>query len=211
MDLASTYEPKTRVGQPRRYLKGNPRGQTLLLPKTVGEENESRFIDTFIDGLNLKRLGFTHTAPLTEGRPPYDPSDMLKLYVWGYLNQVRSSRKLDKECGRNLEAIWLMRGLAPDHWTIAAFRRENAGVVKAVFRELVRLLIRMGLVGKDLVAVGGVKLKAVNSNTRNLRRETLAMNNERMDAAVVRYRALGRLACLVQRIIEEFSALWIIR
>jgi transposase len=175
----------------RRYLKGNPRSQTLLLPKTVdeyvGEENESRFIDTFIDSLDLKRLGFTHTAPLTEGRPPYDPSDMLKLYVWGYLNQVRSSRKLERECHRNLEAIWLMRSLAPDHWTIAAFRRENAGVVKAVFRELVQFLIRMGLVGKDLVAVDGVKLKAVNSNTRNLRRETLTMNIERMDTAVAGY------------------------
>jgi len=191
VDPAPTNEPKTKGGQPRRYLKGNPRDQTLLLPKTVDEyldpENEARFIDTFIGGLDLKRLGFTHTAPLTEGRPPYDPSDMLKLYVWGYLNQVRSSRKLERECLRNLEAIWLMRGLAPDHWTIAAFRRENAGVVKAVFRELVRLLIGMGLVGKDLVAVDGVKLKAVNSNTRNLRRETLAMNIERMDAAVAGY------------------------
>jgi transposase len=112
---------------------------------------------------------------------------MLRLYVWGYLNQVRSSRKLERECLRNLEAIWLMRGLAPDHWTIAAFRRENAGVVKAVFRELVQLLIRMGLVGKDLVALDGVKLKAVNSNERNLRRETLTMNIERMDRAVAGY------------------------
>jgi len=190
-DPAPTNEPKTKGGQPRRYLKGNPRDQTLLLPRTVDEyvdeENESRFIDTFIEGLDLKRLGFTHTAPLTEGRPPYDPSDMLKLYVWGYLNQVRSSRKLERECLRNLEAIWLMRGLAPDHWTIAAFRRENAGVVKAVFRELVKLLIGMGLVGRDMVAVDGVKLKAVNSNGRNLNRKTLAMNIERMDRAVAGY------------------------
>jgi transposase len=177
--------------QPRHYLKGNPRDQTLLLPRTVDEyidpENEARFIDVFVGGLDLKRLGFTHTAPLTEGRPPYDPSDMLRIYVWGYLNQVRSSRKLERECGRNLEAIWLMKGLAPDHWTIAAFRRENAGVVKAVFRELVKLLIGMGLVGRDLVAVDGVKLKAVNSNERNLNRKTLAMNIERMDAAVAGY------------------------
>jgi len=191
VDPTSPYEPKTRAGQPRRYLKGNPRDQTLLLPRTVDEyvdpENEARFIDTFVGSLDLKRLGFTHTAPLTEGRPPYDPADMLRLYVWGYLNQVRSSRKLEKECRRNLEAIWLMRGLAPDHWTIAAFRRENAGVVKAVFRELVKLLLGMGLVGKDLVAVDGVKLKAVNSNTRNLRRETLTMNIERMDRAVAGY------------------------
>ena len=90
VDPAPTNEPKTKGGQPRRYLKGNPRDQTLLLPRTVneyvGEENEARFIDTFIDSLDLKRLGFTHTAPLTEGRPPYDPGDMLKLYIWGYLN-----------------------------------------------------------------------------------------------------------------------------
>lgn len=191
VDPSPTNEPRTKGGQPRRYLKGDPRDQTLLLPRTVedyvGDENESRFIDTFIGGLNLKRLGFTHTQPLTEGRPPYDPSDMLKLYLWGYLNQVRSSRKLERECLRNLEAMWLMRGLVPDHWTIAAFRRENAGVVKAVFRELVRLLIKMGLVGGDLVAVDGVKLKAVNSNERNLNGKTLAMNIERMDAAVAGY------------------------
>jgi len=190
-DPAPTNKPKTKTTQPRRYHKGSPRDQTLLLPKTVDEyvdeENESRFIDTFIDSLDLKHLGFTHTQPLTEGRPPYDPADMLKLYVWGYLNGVRSSRKLERECARNLEAMWLMKGLVPDHWTIAAFRRENAGVVKAVFRELIKLLIGMGLVGRDLVAVDGVKLKAVNSCERNLRRETLTMNIERMDEAAERY------------------------
>jgi len=138
-------------------------------------------------GLPVARLGFTHTQPTAEGRPPYDPADMLKLYVWGYLNQVRSSRKLERECGRNLEAIWLMKGLVPDHWTIAAFRRENAGVVKAVFGELVKLLIGMGLVGGDLVTVDGVKLKAVNSRERNLRRETLGMNIKWMDEAAARY------------------------
>jgi transposase len=175
----------------RRYVKGPDRGQTLLLPRTVDEyispENEARLVDAFVDGLDLANLGFTHTAPIAEGRPSYDPADMLKLYVWGYLNQVRSSRKLEAECRRNLEAIWLMRGLAPDHWTIACFRRENVGVVRAVFRELVRLLIQLGLVGGELVAVDGVKLKAVNSVERNLRRETLAMNIERMDAAAARY------------------------
>jgi transposase len=190
-DPVPTNKPKPKATQPRRYHKGSPRDQTLLLPKTVdeyvGEENEARLIDTFIDSLDLKHLGFAHTAQHTEGRPPYDPADMLKLYVWGYLNGVRSSRKLERECARNLEAIWLMKGLKPDHWTIAAFRRENAGVVKAVFRELIKLLIGMGLVGRDLVAVDGVKLKAVNSNTRNLRRETLTMNIERMDAAVAGY------------------------
>jgi len=190
-DPTPTNKPKTKNTQPRRYLKGNPRNQTQLLPKTVDEyipkENEARLIDTFIDSLDLKHHGFTHTAPTTEGRPPYDPADILKLYVWGYLNGVRSSRKLERECARNLEAIWLMKGLTPDHWTIAAFRRENAGVIKAVFRELIKLLIEMGLVGRDLVAVDGVKLKAVNSNERNLRRETLTMNIERMDAAVAGY------------------------
>jgi transposase len=179
------------VTDQRRYIKGPDRAQTLLLPRTIDEyidpENETRLIDLFIDGLDLARLGFTHTQPLTEGRPPYHPADMLKLYVWGYLNQVRSSRKLERECGRNLEAIWLMKGLTPDHWTIAAFRRENAGVVKAVFGELVKLLIGMGLVGGDLVAVDGVKLKAVNSRERNLRRETLGMNIKRMDEAAARY------------------------
>lgn len=173
------------------YIKGLDRNQTLLLPETldkyVGEENETRFIDAFVDSLNLPRLGFTHTHPNKEGRPPYDPADMLKLFIWGYLNQVRSSRKLERECHRNLEAIWLMRKLSPDHKTIADFRKDNVDRVKGVFREFVKLCLSLGLYGAEFMAIDGVKLKAVNSNPRNYNRETLMNRIRTMDEAASRY------------------------
>ena len=174
-----------------RYVKGIDRSQTLLLPETidryVDEENETRFIDAFVDSLNLPRLGFTHTHPNDEGRPPYDPADMLKLYIWGYLNQVRSSRKLERECHRNLEAIWLMKKLSPDHKTIADFRRDNVDSVKGVFKEFAKLCFSLDLFGARFVAIDGVKLKAVNSNSRNHNQETLTKRLRSMDEAASRY------------------------
>ncbi|MFA5868694.1 MAG: IS1182 family transposase [Candidatus Bathyarchaeia archaeon] len=174
-----------------RYVKAMDRNQTLLLPETidryVGEENETRFIDAFVDSLDLHRLGFTHTHPNEEGRPPYHPADMLKLYIWGYLNQVRSSRKLERECHRNLEAIWLMRKLSPDYKTIADFRRDNVDSIKGVFKEFVKLCISLDLYGAKFVAIDGVKLKAVNSNSRNHNQETLTKRLRSMDEAASRY------------------------
>ena len=174
-----------------RHVKGMDRNQALLLPETIDgyidEENETRFIDAFVDSLDLHRLGFTHTRPYDEGRPPYDPADMLKLYIWGYLNQVRSSRKLERECHRNLEAIWLLRKLSPDHKTIADFRRDNVDSIKGVFKEFVKLCIGLGLYGARFVAIDGVKLKAVNGNSRNHNRETLTKRIGAMDEAASRY------------------------
>ena len=146
-----------------RHVKGMDRDQTLLLPETIDkyidEGNEARFIDAFVDSLDLHLLGFTYTHPNEEGRPPYDPADLLKLYIWGYLNQVRSSRKLERECHRNLEAIWLLRKLAPDHKTIADFRRDNVDSVKGVFKEFAKLCIGLDLIGARFVAMDGVKLR----------------------------------------------------
>jgi transposase len=174
-----------------RHVKGMDRNQALLLPETidkyVDEENETRFIDAFVDSLDLHRLGFTHTHPNDEGRPPYHPADMLKLYIWGYLNQVRSSRKLERECHRNLEAIWLMKKLSPDHKTIADFRRDNVDSIKGVFKEFVKLCISLDLYGARFVAIDGVKLKAVNSNSRNHNQETLTNRLRTMDEAASRY------------------------
>ena len=174
-----------------RYVKGMDRNQTLLLPETidryVDEENETRFIDAFVASLDLSRLGFTHTHPNDEGRPPYDPADMLKLYIWGYLNQVRSSRKLERECHRNLEAIWLMKKLSPDHKTIADFRRDNVDSIKGVFKEFAKLCFSLDLFGARFVAIDGVKLKAVNSNSRNHNQETLTKRLRSMDEAASRY------------------------
>jgi len=111
------------------HISGTHRDQTILFPDTLDQyvdaENPVRFIDAFIDSLNLEKLGFKHSILADTGRPPYNPSDLLKLYVYGYLNQVRSSRKLERECYRNVEVIWLMKKLAPDHKTIADFRKET--------------------------------------------------------------------------------------
>ena len=117
------------------HVDGTHRNQTILFPDTldqyVDEENPVRFIDAFIDSLDLEKLGFKHSIPCDTGRPSYNPSDLLKLYVYGYLNQVRSSRKLERECYRNVEVMWLMKKLAPDHKTIADFRKDNVDCIKA--------------------------------------------------------------------------------
>lgn len=123
------------------HIAGDDRDQMLLLPEAVddyvGAENLVRFIDAFVDGLDLAALGFVRAAPKMMGRPGYAPADLLKLYIYGYLNRVRSSRRLEAECHRNIEVIWLLRRLRPDFKTIADFRRENATSVRQVFRAFV--------------------------------------------------------------------------
>ena len=119
------------------HVTGHYRNQSVLFPSIIDDyvdkENPVRFIDALIDSLNLEKLGFKHSVLADTGRPSYDPSDLLKLYVYGYLNQVRSSRKLEKECHRNVEVMWLMKKLAPDHKTIADFRKDNVDCIKGVF------------------------------------------------------------------------------
>lgn len=120
------------------YIEGHARDQALLLPASVEDyvaaDSPVRFIDPFVDDLDLGEAGFCRSRPKATGRPGYDPGDMLKLYLYGYLNRVRSSRRLEAEATRNLELIWLLRGLRPDYKTIADFRRDNRGAFKAVFR-----------------------------------------------------------------------------
>jgi transposase len=173
------------------HIEGLNRDQTALFPNTlegyVDEDNPVRFIDAFIDSLDLISLGFKHSTPSEVGRPSYDPSDLLKLYVYGYLNQIRSSRKLERECHRNVEVMWLMKKLAPDFKTIADFRKDNVDCVKGVFREFVNLCIGLDLFGAKFMAVDGVKLKAVNSTARNLNQKTLAQRMKKIDQAVSRY------------------------
>src|SRR4030067_3787463 len=160
------------------HVAGLNRDQTALFPETlegyVGRDNPVRFIDAFVDSLNLEALVFKHAVPSELGRPSYDPSDLLKLYVYGYLNQVRSSRKLERECHRNVEVMFLMRKLTPDFKTIAEFRRENVNCVKGVFKEFVKLCMGLGLYGAKLVAVDGVKFKAVTSLDNNYHRRSRA-------------------------------------
>jgi len=165
----------------------------LLLPASVEDyvatDNPVRFIDAFVDELDLGSAGFMRSRPKATGRPGYDPADMLKLYLYGYLNRVRSSRRLATEAIRNLELIWLLRGVRPDFRTIADFRRDNRAAFKAVFRQFVVLCRKLDLFGRELLAVDGTRLKAVNSRARNFSRERLASYLAAVDARLERYLA----------------------
>ncbi len=155
----------------------------------MAADNPVRFIDAFVDDLDLGAAGFQRTQPKATGRPGYDPADMLKLYLYGYLNRVRSSRRLAAEAARNLELIWLLRGVRPDFRTIADFRRDNRAAFKAVFRAFVLLCRKLDLFGRELLAVDGTRLKAVNSRARNFSRERLATYLASTDARLERYLA----------------------
>ena len=173
------------------HVEGLNRNQTALLPDTlegyVDKDNPVRFIDAFVDSLNMEKLGFKHSTPTEIGRPSYNPSDLLKLYLYGYLNQVRSSRKLERECHRNVEAMWLLRKLAPDFKTIADFRKDNIDCIKGVFREFVKLCISLDLYGAKCIAVDGTKFKAVNGLDRNFNRKKLVYRIEEADKQVSKY------------------------
>ena len=178
----------TRKGN---YVEGTSRSQLILLPDTlddyVDEDDPVRFIDAFVDSLDMKQLGFKRSEPNEEGRPPYDPGDMLKLYIYGYLNQIRTSRKLERECHRNVEAMWLMKKLAPDFKTIADFRKENIDCIKLVFKEFLYLCKSLDLFGAELVAIDGSKFKAVNSKDRNFNEEKLLDRLKLINERVERY------------------------
>lgn len=160
------------------YIEGYSRDQMLLLPASVDDYvaayNPVRFIAAFVDDLDLGELGFDRSRPKRTGRPGYDPADLLKLYLYGYLNRIRSSRCLATETARNLEVIWLLGGLRPDFRTIADFRKTNRAAFKPLFRSFVLLCRRLDLFGRELVAVDGTRLKAVNSRKRNFTRQKLA-------------------------------------
>jgi transposase len=173
------------------HVNGTHRDQTILFPDTldeyVDEGNPVRFIDAFIDSLNIETFGFKHSIPCETGRPSYDPSDLLKLYVYGYLNQVRSSRKLERECHRNVEVMWLMKKLAPDFKTIADFRKDNVDCIKPVFKEFVYLCRSLDLYGAQIVAIDGSKFKAVNSKSNNLNEKTVALRLKRVEEKIAEY------------------------
>ena len=160
------------------HLSGTDRSQLLLLPEAiddyVGPSNPVRFIEAFVDGLDLQAAGFARVHAKTMGRPGFDPADLLKLYIYGYLNRVRSSRRLEAETQRNIEVIWLLRHLRPDFKTIADFRRDNRSAFRQVFREFVLLCRQLDLFGRELLAVDGTRIKAVNSKDRNFTRAALA-------------------------------------
>src|ERR1700726_5198219 len=141
------------------HISGFERSQLLLLPEVIDDyivaDNPVRFIDAFVDGLDLAAAGFKRVTPKGTGRPGYAPGDLLKLYIYGYLHPVRSSRGLEAECHRHIEVIWLLRTLKPDFKTIADFRRDNRAAFRAVFRPFVLLCRRLDLYGREVLAGGG--------------------------------------------------------
>jgi transposase len=173
------------------HIPGHDRSQLLLLPEAVddyvGADNPVRFIEAFVDGQDLAALGFIGTVPKATGRPGYAPADLLKLYIYGYLNRVRSSRRLEAETHRNIEVIWLLRHLKPDFKTIADFRRGNHAAFRAVFREFVLLCRQLDLFGRELLAVDGTRIKAVNNKDRNFTRASLRQYIEAADKRLADY------------------------
>lgn len=159
------------------FLRGPDRGEVQLLPPClddyVAPECPARFIDAYVEGLDFQALGFARAQPAQTGRPPYHPADLLKLYLYGYLNRIRSSRRLEAEAARNLELIWLLRGVRPDFKTIADFRRDNREAFKRLFKQFNLLCRKLGLFGAELVAIDGSKFKADNNSWRHCSREQL--------------------------------------
>jgi transposase len=153
------------------YIAGIAREQLILFPESLDDyialDNPVRFIDAWVDSLDLATLGFSDTVPAETGRPGYDPRAILKLYIYGYLNRVRSSRKLEQECQRNVEVMWLLGKLTPDHKTIADFRKDNLAAFKETFKAFCLLCRELELFGGELIAIDGSKFKAVNSAKRN--------------------------------------------
>src|ERR1700704_3236768 len=159
------------------HMPVHQRSQMFLLPESVddyvGVDNPVRFIDVFVDELDLAAAGFRRVEPKATGRPGYAPADLLKLYIYGYLNRVRSSRRLEAECHRNIEVIWLLRTLKPDFKTIADFRSDNRAAFRAVFRQFTLLCRELNLFGRELLAVDGTRIKAVNNKDRNFTKNSL--------------------------------------
>jgi transposase len=173
------------------YIEGASRAQQILFPEAlddyIAEENPARFIDAFVDSLDLDALGFRRTQPAAPGRPAYSPGDLLKLYLYGYMHRIRSSRRLEKETHRNVELLWLLRTLHPDFKTMADFRKDNVQAFKQVFRAFVVLCKEWGLYGYELVAIDGSKFKAVNSKRRNFTNVKLTETPKRIDAHIEQY------------------------
>jgi transposase len=180
-----------RGGVMKGFVQGADRQQTTLLPEClddwVDESNPVRAVDVFVDALELRDLGFDGVDPAATGRPGYHPSPMLKLYIYGYLNRVQSSRRLEREAGRNLEVMWLTGRLVPDHKTIADFRRDNGPAIKRVCAQFVALCRKLGLLAKASVAIDGSKFKAVNSRDNNFTKGKLERRLAQIEESVARY------------------------
>src|SRR5690242_18877661 len=174
-----------------RFVEGADRKQGTLFPEClddwIAEDNPVRVIDAFIDRLDLGELGFDWVEPAETGRPAYHPSVLLKLYVYGYLNRVQSSRRLEREAGRNVELMWLLGRLVPDHKTVADFRKDSGHAIRKVCARFVELCREMNLLATASVAIDGSKFKAVNNRDRNFTRAKLERRRAQLEESVTRY------------------------
>jgi transposase len=175
----------------KRFVEGLDRSQSTLFPETledfIAEDNAVRGIEAFVEGLDLGALGFGRVDPKATGRPAYHPSVLLKLYIYGYLNAVQSSRRLEREAGRNVEVMWLTGRLVPDHKTIADFRKDNGVAIRKICARFVALCRRLGLLASASVAIDGSKFKAVNNRDRNFTAAKMKRRMAQIEESVARY------------------------
>lgn len=177
----------------KRFIQGEHRGQSTLLPESlddyVSDTNPVRVVDVFVDELDLATLGFDGVIPAETGRPAYHPAILLKIYIYGYLNRIQSSRRLEREAQRNVELMWLTGRLMPDFKTIANFRKDNSKAIRGVCRQFVLLCQQLGLFSENLVAIDGSKFKAVNNRDRNFTSAKLKRRMEEIETSISRYLA----------------------
>jgi transposase len=189
--LGIRFSRDLREDQMKRFVEGADRRQSTLFPERVedwiGEDNPVRVIDVFVDELDLAELGFGGVEPEATGRPSYHPSVLLKLYIYGYLNRVQSSRRLEREAGRNVEVMWLTGRLAPDHKTIADFRKDSGRAIRQVCARFVSLCRTLGLLTQASVAIDGSKFKAVNNRDKNFTRAKMERRMAQIEESVGRY------------------------
>lgn len=173
------------------YITGINREQTTLFPELIDDyinpENPVRFIDAFVEQMDLSAKGFKHAEIKETGRPPYNPKDPLKLHIYGYLNRIRSSRNLERETKRNIEVIWLLRKISPDHKTISDFRRNNIEPIRKVFKEFIQLCRKLELFGSELIAIDSTKFKASNARDRVKDGEQLEKSINHIEDAITEY------------------------
>ncbi len=175
----------------KRFIEGVDREQSTLFPERledyIGEDNPVRVVDVFVDALDLRDVGFDRVAPEATGRPGYHPSTLLKIYIYGYLNRVQSSRRLERECQRNIELIWLTGRLMPDFKTIADFRKDYGTAIRKVCCQFVQLCRRINLLDNTSVAIDGSKFKAVNGRDKNFTRAKMKRRLDEIDKSIARY------------------------
>jgi transposase len=175
----------------KRFIEGEDRSQSTLFPEHlddyIAEDNPVRVIDVFVDELDLNELGFEGMQPEVTGRPAYHPASLLKIYIYGYLNRIQSSRRLERETQRNVELIWLTGRLTPDFKTIADFRKDNGKAIRRVCREFIVLCRELKLFSEAIVAIDGSKFKAVNNRDKNFTDRKLKARMQQLDESIARY------------------------